>query len=149
MNKKDLARKVTNVLRDNKVKKPIAERTHTFHITDDEGNKATFSVKKKGTSVIYTIDDVINIIDACISVIIDAIKHGEEIAIHSFGTLKLHHRKARMTREPISGEWCEVKARYVPKFFFGKDLRVAARMYELINQDATQDPLPDDAGGEE
>lgn len=139
MNKKELSSRVAEVLRTNNLRKPVSIKKHTFHITDEEGNSADFHIKQQDKNVIYTVDDATNVIDACIAVITDALKNGEEISIKGFGTLGLHYRAARRTKEPISGEWCEIEARYVPKFAYGNDLRMAARLYELsINESEEQ-----------
>lgn len=131
MNKKELISRVTEALRVNNMRKPISVKKHTFHITDEDGNSADFHIKQQDKNVLYTVDDTANIIDACLAVILDAIKNGEEISIKGFGNLGLHYRAARRTKEPNSGEWCEVEARYVPKFAYGNDLRMAARLYEI------------------
>lgn len=144
MNKKEFISRVAETLRENNLRKPISIRKHTFHITDDEGNSADFNVRKQDKSVIYTVEDAANIIDTCLAVIVDAIKNGEEINIKGFGNLGLHYRAARRTKEPNSGEWCEVEARYVPKFSYGNDLRMAAKLYELsLSETPRQLPEPD------
>lgn len=142
MNKKEFVTRVTEVLRENGTKKPISAKKHVFHISDNEGNNADFVVKQKNKSVIYTIDDTANIVDACLAVIEDALKSGEEINIHGFGCLGLHYRAARTTIDPYYGEPCEVEARYIPKFNYGKTLRMAARLYELSLKEAEHDILP-------
>ena len=139
MNKKELSSRVAEVLRANNIRKPVSVKKQTFHITDEEGNTADFHIKQQDKNVIYTVDDTMNVIDACIAVIIDAIKNGEEISIKGFGNLGLHYRAARRTREPISGEWIEIEARYVPKFSYGNDLRMAARLYELSHAESAQE----------
>lgn len=138
MNKKELSSRVAEVLRANNVRKPVSVKKQTFHITDEEGNTADFHIKQQDKNVIYTVDDTLNVIDACIAVIVDALKNGEEISIKGFGNLGLHYRAARRTKEPISGEWCEIEARYVPKFSYGNDLRMAARLYELSHTETSQ-----------
>lgn len=130
MNKKEFASRVAEALRENNMRKPVSVKKHTFHITDDEGNSADFNIKQRDKAVLYTVDDATNVIDACLAVILDAIRKGEEINIKGFGCLGLHYRAARRTKEPNSGEWCEIEARYVPKFAYGNDLRMAARLYE-------------------
>ena len=131
MNKKEFISRVTETLRSNGLRKPVSVRKHTFHITDDEGNSADFNIRQQEKNVLYTVDDTANIIDACLAVILDAIRNGEDVNIKGFGCLGLHYRAARRTKEPISGEWCTVDARYVPKFAYGNDLRMAARLYEV------------------
>lgn len=142
MNKKEFATRVTEVLRENDTRKPISANKHVFHISDNDGNNADFIVKQKNKSVIYTIEDTTNIIDACLAVIEDALKNGEEINIHGYGCLGLHYRAARTTIDPYYGELCEVEARYIPKFTYGKTLRMAARLYELSLKEAEKDILP-------
>ena len=139
MNKKELSSRVAEVLRANNIRKPVSVKKQTFHITDEDGNTADFHIKQQDKNVLYTIDDTANVIDACIAVILDAIKNGEEISIKGFGSLGLHYRAARRTKEPNSGEWCEIEARYIPKFSYGNDLRMAARLYELSHAETEQE----------
>lgn len=138
MNKKELSSRVAEVLRANNIRKPVSVKKHTFHIVDEDGNTADFHIKQQDKNVLYTVDDTANIIDACLAVILDAIKNGEEISIKGFGNLGLHYRAARRTKEPNTGEWCEIEARYVPKFSYGNDLRMAARLYELSHAEELQ-----------
>lgn len=140
MNKKEFASKVAETLRENNMRKPVSVKKHIFHITDEDGNSADFHIKQQDKNVLYTVDDTANIIDACIAVIIDTIKNGEEINIKGFGNLGLHYRAARRTKEPNSGEWCEIAAHYVPKFAYGNDLRMAARLYELSLPERQKEP---------
>lgn len=130
MNKKELISRVSDVLRDNNIRKPIAAKKHVFRISDSEGNTANFVVKQKEKTVMYTTDDISTIIDAYIAVVIDSIKRGEEVAIRGFGTLGLHKRAARRTKAPGTEDWYEIEGHYVPKFFFGNELRAAAKVYE-------------------
>lgn len=131
MNRKELVRRVSNVLRDNNIKKPVYTQKQVLHISDDDGNTKDFVIKKNDTSVIFTTDDIDAIVDACIYVIQDALKHGDGVSIRGFGSLGLHHRKARITKHPTTGEVVDVEARYVPKFVSGSDLKMCAKIYEL------------------
>ncbi len=131
MQKKDLISNVAELLRKNDVRKPVSIPKQTFHISDDEGNHKDFTVKKTDKSVLYSVNDVKTIIDACLTVIEESLKRGEEICISGFGTLGLHWRAARRTKHPKNGEEVNIRARYVPKFSFGGRLRMAARLYEL------------------
>lgn len=135
MNKKEFITRVTDALRSNNMRKPVSVNKHTFHITDNEGNAADFVIKRKDKNVIYTIDDVANIVDACLAVIEDAIRCGEDVTMYGYGTLGVKYRAARTTIDPHYKNECEVSARYVPKFTYGKILKTAARDYEMKMKD--------------
>jgi nucleoid DNA-binding protein len=131
MNKKELAAKAADLLREQDIRKPVKIKKHVFTVSDADGNCANFAVKRGDKMVLYSVDDVVNIIDACLEITRRAIQDGEEIAIKGFGTLGVQKRAARATKRPDTGEWCTVPERYVPKFYFGNELRVAARVFEL------------------
>lgn len=135
MNKKELISKTVDVLRENNIRKPITAQKTVFHISDDYGNQSDFVVKKSDRGLLFTTSDVASIIDACLAVIEDSIKHGEDVSIHGFGTLGIHHRAARQTKHPDTGETVNIDARFVPKFNFGNTLRMAAKVYELSLSD--------------
>ena len=48
---------------------------------------------------------------------------GERIEIRGFGSFGLRYRKARIGRNPKSGQSVEIEERYVPHFKPGKSLR--------------------------
>lgn len=48
---------------------------------------------------------------------------GERIEIRGFGSFSLHHRKARIGRNPKTGESVELSEKRVPHFKPGKTLR--------------------------
>lgn len=48
---------------------------------------------------------------------------GERIEIRGFGSFSLHHRPARVGRNPKSGEPVSISSKYVPHFKSGKELR--------------------------
>lgn len=137
MNKQKLIERVTDVLKDNNVRKPVTAQRTVLHITDDDGNNSDFVIKKSNKGLLFTTKDVTAIVDALIAVIEDSLKHGEEISVHGFGTLGIKYRAARKTKHPDSGEPVEVGARYIPKFNFGNSLRMAAKVYEMsITEDS-------------
>ena len=142
MNRKEFDRRVTSIMRENGIRKPVSSPKQVFHISDDEGNKKDFIIRKTDKSVAFTIEDIEAVVDTCIYVIMDALKNGEDITFRGFGSLGVHHRKARATKRPDTGEWVEVGARYVPKFTFGNDLRMCAKLYELsLNETNSADIL--------
>lgn len=58
-----------------------------------------------------------------ISAIGKALKKGDRIALTGFGTFSVSNRKARMGRNPQTGEAIKIKAAKVPKFSAGKSLK--------------------------
>ena len=131
MNRKELVRRIANVMRENNIRKPVSSQKQVFHISDDEGNSRDFIVKKTDKGVLFTYDDVEAVISTCLAVIGDSLKRGESVSIRGFGTLSLNYRKPRVNKHPVTHEEVEVSWRYVPKFESGKDLKMCAKMYEL------------------
>lgn len=144
MNKRDFVRYVTNNLRENGKKKPIFMPKQVFHISDDEGNSKDFIIKKTDRRVIYTIEDVESVVNACIQVIEDALKRGEQITIHGFGTLGLKYRKGRETRLPTTPDPVIIEDGYFTKFVAGQNLRLCAKVYEMSLEDRNnKEPMED------
>lgn len=129
MNKKELICCVTGVLKSGNIRKSITIPPQEFRVSDQYGNSEIFKISGRRRDVLYSQDDVQDIVNAVLCVIEESLKRGEEISIKGFGSLGLHYRAARRTREPNSGKWCDVEARYVPKFRYGEDLRQIAMQY--------------------
>ena len=51
------------------------------------------------------------------------LSNGARIEIRGFGSFTLHHRPARVGRNPKSGESVTLEEKYVPHFKPGKELR--------------------------
>ena len=51
-----------------------------------------------------------------------SLKKGENVTLVGFGTFSVSKRKARIGRNPQTGETIKIKAKKVPKFKAGKDL---------------------------
>lgn len=139
MNKKEFIAKVVDVLQQNDIRKPVAAQKTVLHITDDDGHCSDFTIRKDSTKLLFTVSDIAAILDAMLAVTEDSLKHGEEVNLHGFGSLALHHRAARQTKHPDTGDVVDVAARYVPKFSFGKNLKIAAKLYELSLSDRNPD----------
>lgn len=143
MNRKELIRRVASEMREKNIRKPITMPKQVFHISDDEGNKRDFTIRKTDKNVLFSVDDVEAVIDTCLAVIEESIKHGEEISIRGFGTLGIQYRKPRVLKHVETQEETIAEARYVPKFYFGNDLRRAAKVYGLSLEDKHLNaPLP-------
>ena len=63
------------------------------------------------------------IVDGFLNAVKQALGRGENIEIRGFGTFKVRHRKARLARNPRTGEPVRVPARSAPVFKPSKYLR--------------------------
>jgi len=52
-----------------------------------------------------------------------SLSNGDRIEIRGFGSFSLHHRPARIGRNPKTGESVALPAKFVPHFKPGKELR--------------------------
>jgi len=66
-------------------------------------------------------------VDCVISSITKALKKGDDVGLVGFGTFKVAKRKARIGRNPQTGETIKIKATKVPKFVAGKALKDAVK----------------------
>ncbi|MDA3807774.1 MAG: integration host factor subunit beta [Thiomicrorhabdus sp.] len=67
--------------------------------------------------------DVEIAVNQVVDSMIDTLSEGERIEIRGFGSFSLHHRKARVGRNPKTGETVELSDKRVPHFKPGKSLR--------------------------
>lgn len=79
------------------------------------------SLYKKLPHLAYT--DVEVAVKTIIDSMTDALGSGQRIEIRGFGSFSLHHRPARMGRNPKTGESVALQEKYVPHFKPGKELR--------------------------
>jgi nucleoid DNA-binding protein len=60
----------------------------------------------------------------CLTMLIeDTIRDGGEVPLKGLGKFKVHHRKARMGRNPLTGEEIQIPAKTVVKFTIAKALK--------------------------
>ena len=62
-------------------------------------------------------------LDAALEGIVFALKRGHKISLVGFGTFSVTKRKARIGRNPQTGESIKIPAARVPKFSAGKVLK--------------------------
>lgn len=67
--------------------------------------------------------DAASAVDGVISAIGSALKKGDQITIVGFGTFLVRQRKARVGRNPRTGETINIAASKVPAFKAGKGLK--------------------------
>ena len=67
-----------------------------------------------------------------ISTVTDTLKGGDSITLVGFGTFESRHRKARVGRNPRTGEALQIAASNIPSFKAGKALKdaVNSRAFE-------------------
>lgn len=63
------------------------------------------------------------IVEGFLSSVIEALKDGHGIEIRGFGTFKVKRKKARLARNPKTGEKVFVDEHYVPTFKFSRDFK--------------------------
>lgn len=56
--------------------------------------------------------------------ICQTLEAGDRVEIRGFGSFSLHHRDERMGRNPKTGEKVKVKAKAIPHFRAGKEMRM-------------------------
>lgn len=64
-------------------------------------------------------------VDAVLDTITDALKSGDQVTLVGFGTFLVRDRKARVGRNPQSGESIDIPASKAPSFKAGKGLKEA------------------------
>lgn len=71
--------------------------------------------------------DVELVIDSTFDVITSALKDGEKVKVHGFGSFEVRERAARKGRNPQSGEEIEIPATKAPAFKAAKALKDAIK----------------------
>jgi len=69
--------------------------------------------------------DIGKAIESFMQVISKALVNGESVVLVGFGTFKVTHRKARMGRNPKTGETINIPEKKTPRFSPGKALSEA------------------------
>lgn len=67
------------------------------------------------------------IVDEFTELVIGTMKKGDRVRFPGFGTFKVSKRKARIARNPQTGEPVRVPARTVPRFTPAKELKEAVK----------------------
>ena len=83
----------------------------------------------------YSRRDAEVMVNAVFDSIADALRRGDRVEIRGFGSFVIRNRQAREGRNPKTGESVSVKAKRVPFFKVGKELRM--RVDGIENASAT------------
>ena len=87
--------------------------------------KAEMIEKIQAKAGIGTKTETAQFLDAFLSVLSDAVVHGEQVSFVGFGSFKLVERAERKGRNPRTGEECTIPASREVKFTPGKVLKDA------------------------
>ena len=67
------------------------------------------------------------LVNATLDAIKASLKKGQKVSLIGFGTWQVKNRKARTGRNPRTGQTIQIKARKVPTFSAGSQLKNAVR----------------------
>lgn len=152
MRKRDLVRRVSELLKENDIKKPTRAITKRLYISDDDGNTQAFETRMSASRTIYTQEDVRVIIETMIYTIKEALRDGQDVNIPGFGkfSLKFHKGYTVTAANPLNVS--EVPPRYKIKFSPFPELQESARLFQASQTDIWAKPDLDEdveAGDEE
>ena len=82
-------------------------------------------IEKIVSDVNITKADAARVLESVIDGITQSLKGGERTTISGFGTFSVSKRKARVGRNPQTGEPINIPARRVARFTSGKELKEA------------------------
>ena len=77
--------------------------------------------------VVNTKKDALAAVECVLSSITKALENGDPVSLVGFGTFKVAQRKARVGRNPQTGQEINIAACKVPKFVAGKALKEAVK----------------------
>jgi len=67
--------------------------------------------------------DVKRFLDCLTELVEDAMRNGGEVPLKGLGKFKVQHRKARVGRNPLTGDEIQIPAKTVAKFTIAKALK--------------------------
>jgi integration host factor subunit beta len=70
-----------------------------------------------------TLKDIDRVVGVILEEMIKALEHGHRVELRGFGAFSVRSRPARAGRNPRTGEAVNVRAKHVPFFKSGKELR--------------------------
>ena len=82
--------------------------------------------------------DVAEAVDQFLKSISTALAEGKHLEIRGFGTFKVKRRKARMARNPRTGDPVPVPERFVPVFKVSKELKDMVATTNPIGQEGEE-----------
>ena len=78
----------------------------------------------------YTKKAATSVVDDFTDIIIDNLENGNTVSIHNFGCFDILERQARSCPNPQTGETCNIPTHCIPRFYPGKGMRLAVKLWE-------------------
>ncbi|MGY4230415.1 integration host factor subunit beta [Bradyrhizobium sp. USDA 4503] len=72
-----------------------------------------------------------NIVNAIIDQIVEGLARGDRVELRGFGVFSVSHRRARLGRNPQTGEYVQIEQKRFPVF------KASRAMHERLNRDET------------
>ena len=89
-------------------------------------------------AMVVLMKDVAEAVDQFLKSISGALAEGKHLEIRGFGTFKVKRRKARMGRNPRTGDPVPVPERFVPVFKGRKELKYLVASTNPISQEGEE-----------
>ena len=83
--------------------------------------------------------DVERIVNTLFNEITNSLAEGNRVELRGFGAFSVQHRKARIGRNPKTGEAVEVEEKFIPRFKTGKEMRIKLNSKNNISNNQTNE----------
>lgn len=83
--------------------------------------------------------DVERIVNTIFNEITNSLADGNRVELRGFGAFSVQHRKARIGRNPKTGEAVEVEEKFIPRFKTGKEMRLKLNSKNNIANNQSND----------
>ena len=142
MVRKELVKQIGTLLRENNFMKKVAVPKQVFRISDSDGNKRSFTIKKDDKLIPYDDNDINAVLDAMLYAIYDAIRSGDKVSITGFGTFYVSQWKGRVINNINGGDPIIADDSYAPRYTPGVHMIKAARTYGQSIKDGIANAVP-------
>lgn len=82
----------------------------------------------------YTKKAATEIVEDFTSVIVENLRNGNSVSLRGFGNFEILERKARSCPNPKTGETVHIPTHSIPRFYPGKQMRLAVKFWEDDNK---------------
>lgn len=78
----------------------------------------------------YTKKAAASIIDDFTGIVLENLRNGDSVSLYGFGCFDIIERQARSCPNPQTGERVHIPAHCVPRFYAGRKMRMAVKLWE-------------------